>query len=225
MCFFLQCWKMQIAAVAPLQHDHPLSVLTDFLKDSAHKMSGFFCSAFRNFPLLKHLPLLGCLGPSQSSGKLLSQGFLTIWALKCHDSCPWSGKWWQLPVSLRLDFTLVDKKAFHEKHKNDPHSISHNWWEANRNIPASSRYHCCCDPVLPLRGSILFSTLLVLWGPQGRKRPLGIHSAPAWSSFHPWHYPEAQSPQGTRARSKPAVDRVCFHKLTQSLINAISADE
>lgn len=94
---FLQCWKMQIAAVAPLQHDHPLPVLTDFLKDSAHKMSGFFCSAFRNFPLLKHLPLLRCLGPSQPSGNLLSQEFLTIWALKCHECRPFLGKWWQLP--------------------------------------------------------------------------------------------------------------------------------
>lgn len=81
-------------------------------------------------------------------------------------------------------------------------------WSANKIFPASSQCLCCRNPVLPLRGSIPFPTLLAVWDPKGRTRPLVIHSA-----SHLEQFPEAQSLQCTRARSKPTADRVHFHKI------------
>lgn len=71
-------------------------------------------------------------------------------------------------------------------------------------FPASSQYRCCCNPVLPLRSSILFPTLLAVWDPKGRKRPLVIHSA-----SHLEQFPSLALPRGTVPTAHQGSEQTC----------------
>lgn len=95
-------------------------------------------------------------------------------------------------------------------------------------FPVPPWYLCCYNPVLPWRSSILIFTLLAIWKPKGRMRPLVIHS----------RFPSVQFSivgTGLPRGMVPSVDwssaanlqQIVFTstKLTQSLINAISTDE